>query len=159
MPAFHLDENGIFDVTAFLDELSTMGVGVARRLVPIDPMIVRGAIDRHLQASPVPEPVQRGHALFMQNCTACHVPLQATALGLQTAPDLTTVTQRLDDDGLRQTLVDGRVPRGMPAWQHLGSGVDDLTAFLRWLCAERDALCEQCGGVGEPQPLPWWEYR
>ena len=160
MPAFHFSEDQILDMAAFLDELSEMGVGVPRSTLPLDPAKVHAGIDQHMAEGGCDEAAQRGAQLFRASCASCHVPLQATALGLQTAPDLTTVHQRLDADGVRATIRDGRVTRGMPAWGALGdAAIDDLCAFVQWLNTERDGLCECIGGVGVAQPTPWWEYR
>ncbi|MFK7741433.1 MAG: c-type cytochrome [Planctomycetota bacterium] len=160
MPAFHFNEDEIFDMTAFLDELSDMGVGVPRRDKPLDPSEVRAALDRRLAEASPDEGVCRGAALFKQNCTACHIPLQATPLGLQTAPDLSTAHQRIGATAVQETIANGRVDRGMPAWKHLGEQqVEDLTAFLKWLQDDRDALSSACGAAGSEQSLPWWEYR
>ena len=101
MPAFHLDEDEILDLAAFLDELGEMGVGVPRSELPLDVPAVHAAIDARLAECNAPADVQRGLAAFRQNCMSCHVPLQSTPLGLQTAPDLTTACDRLDDAALR----------------------------------------------------------
>ena len=86
--------------------------------------------------------------------------MQSTPLGLQTAPDLTTVLTRLDAKAVRTTIVDGRPDRGMQSWQHLPpETIDDLVAFLSWLNEERPKLAKAVGGVGTAQPLPWWEYK
>ena len=96
----------------------------------------------------------------MQNCNVCHVPLQATPLGLHTAPDLTTVLTRIDAKAVRTTIVEGRADRGMQAWGQLPvETIDDLCAFLAWLNEDRATLAEMVGGVGVEQPIPWWEYK
>ncbi|MEO6594972.1 MAG: c-type cytochrome [Planctomycetota bacterium] len=159
MPAFYFDDEQIAAIEAYLYELNDAGIGVARRHAPVDPRKVRTGIEEQMAASPPPEPVQRGYKLFAQNCTVCHVPFQATPLGLQTAPDLTTVVTRLDDAALRTTLEHGRPDRGMPAWNLPAPAIDDLMALLHWLHTERTPLAARIGGVGETQPLPWWEYR
>lgn len=165
MPAFHLTEDERLDIAIFLDELSVMGQGVPRRHKPLDPNAVRAAVDQRLadlagSETPPSEAVQRGATAFKMNCAACHVPLQATALGLHTAPDLTTVLERIDAQAVHTTIAEGRPDRGMQAWAHLGDqAVDDLTEFVKWLNEERTVLAEKVGGVGEEQPLPWWEYK
>jgi len=160
MPAFGFDENQILDVDTFLLELSDMGIGVPRRYQPLDPFKVFSAIDVRVSAAESNEPVRRGAAAFKQNCMSCHIPLQATPLGLQTAPDLTTVFSRIDEAAVRTTIVDGRPDRGMQAWKHLPSeSIEDLVAFVKWLNQDRQTLLEAVGGVGSEQPLPWWEYK
>ena len=160
MPAFHFTEDQRYNIATFLDELSYMGIGVPRRDKPVDPLAVRTAIDTRLRESSPGESVGRGATAFFMNCAACHTPLQATPLGLQTAPDLTTVLKRIDAGAMRTTIVDGRPERGMQAWKHLpAETIEDLVAFVTWLNEDRAALVEQAGGVGTAQPLPWWEYK
>jgi len=165
MPAFHLQEEERDEIAFFLEVLSEMGVGVPRRDKPLDATAVRAAVDQRLAElasgdSPLAEAVTRGATAFRMNCSACHVPLQATPLGLQTAPDLTTVLTRIDPQAVHKTIADGRPDRGMQAWAHLGEqAVDDLTAFVVWLNEDRKALADKVGGVGAQQPLPWWEYK
>jgi len=160
MPAFHFTDAQVADVKAFLVELSAMGVGVPRIVVPLDVAEVRAALADRLAQPGVPDDVAHGGGLFQALCTACHVPLQATPLGLQTAPDLTTVLERLDEAQVRATIADGRPERGMQAWGHLGDdNVAALAAFVLWLNSERDALLDAVGGPPGAQPTPWWEYR
>lgn len=159
MPAFHLTAEEISAVEAFLRELDRTGVGVARRDAPLDPQAIHEAIATHLDARAAPEPVRRGWTTFEQVCRACHVPLQATPLGLNTAPDLTTVTERLDAAGIAQTIKHGRPERGMPAWPLEAATVDGLVALLQWLGDERAALAARLGDADRTQPLPWWEFK
>ncbi|MFY9346103.1 MAG: c-type cytochrome [Planctomycetota bacterium] len=160
MPAFHLDQDQISAIEAYLHELNKTGVGVARRSVPLLPDVVWAAIDAHAQAKVPPEPVRRGLAAFRANCTTCHVPLQSTPLGLQTAPDLSTVVARLDDAAIRRTIVEGRPAKGMLPWPALGDAtVGDLVAWLHWLHGERAAIRARVPGDDAEQGLPWWEYR
>jgi nitric oxide reductase subunit C len=160
MPAFHFTEDQQLDMDQFLLELSAMGIGVPRRNKPLDPAAVMAAVDQRVQTQAPGEAVVRGLAAFKQNCTSCHLPLQATPLGLQTAPDLTTVLSRIDEAAVRTTIVDGRPERGMQSWKDLPKEtIDDLVAFLKWLNEERAELAKSVGGVGAEQPLPWWEYK
>ena len=160
MPAFHFDEDQIYFVGCFLDELSDMGQGVPRSVLPLDLGEVMGAVDARLAEASPDAAVQRGALAFKTNCISCHVPLQATPLGLQTAPDLTTAMGRIGEDGVRDTIANGRTDRGMAAWGHLGeAAVSDLTAFVKWMNDDRSGISAQAGGAGEVQPIPWWEYR
>lgn len=165
MPAFHLSEDEQADIAFFLEELSEMGVGVPRRYKPLKTDDVRNAVDARLAElaasdSPPSEAVVRGASAFKMNCMSCHIPLQSTPLGLQTAPDLTTVLERIDEKAVHTTIADGRQDRGMQPWGHLGDeAVNDLTAFVKWLNEDRKALAEKVGGVGTEQALPWWEYK
>ncbi|MFN3244110.1 MAG: c-type cytochrome [Planctomycetota bacterium] len=160
MPAFHFDEDQVYQLATFLDELSVMGVGVPRAVQPVDLGVVLAAIDSRLAEASPGEAVARGAGAFKMNCISCHVPLQATPLGLQTAPDLSTALRRIDEAAVRDTITNGRPERGMQAWQHLGEQpIADLTAFVKWLNDDRDAIAAQAGGAGVAQPIPWWEYR
>jgi nitric oxide reductase subunit C len=158
MPAFHLQPDEITAVQTFLQELDRTGVGVARHDSPADPREVLAAVTAHMAGLPGDDPVRRGFQLFRQTCSGCHVPLQATALGPNTAPDLSTVMERLDEDAVRKTIAEGRIDRGMPAWR-LGPGIEDIVAMLRWLGAERTSLAHRIGGVVRSKGLPWWEFR
>jgi len=160
MPAFHFDEDQILDMAAFLDELSVMGVGVPRAFQPLDLGVVMTAIDARLAEAKPGDAVTRGATTFRTSCISCHVPLQSTPLGLQTAPDLSTALQRIDEAGVRDTITNGRPERGMQPWKHLGEAtVADLTAFVKWMNDDRDAIASKTGGAGEAQPIPWWEYK
>lgn len=159
MPAFHLSSEAIDAVEAYLHELNTTGIGVARRDVPHPASEVYAALEAHASAAPPDAAAARGMQLFRSICTACHVPLQATSLGLNTAPDLSTVVTRFDDAAVRATILQGRPMKGMPPWAHLGeAGAGDIVQFFHWLHQERDALRARLPG-GASQGLPWWEYK
>jgi nitric oxide reductase subunit C len=160
MPAFHFTEDERLDMDAFLFELSDMGIGVPRHHKPLDPLAVRSAVDQRLLDASLSDAVKQGAVVFRQNCAACHVPLQSTPLGLQTAPDLTTALNRLDVKGLREVVVEGRADRGMQSWKHLpAESIDNVVAFVKWLNDDRSSLAKAVGGVGAEQALPWWEYK
>ena len=160
MPAFHFDEDQIYYMGSFLDELSDMGQGVPRSVLPLDLGEVITAVDARIAASSPGEAVSRGAMAFKLNCISCHVPLQATPLGLQTAPDLTTAMGRIGEQGIHDTIQNGRADRGMAAWGHLGEqSVADLTAFVKWMNEDRAGISTAAGGAGEAQPIPWWEYK
>ena len=156
MPAFHMTDAEIAAIDAYLRAIDRTGVGVARANPPRDPRQVLAAVQaRAATASPT---VRRGLDRFQQTCSACHVPLTATALGPNTAPDLTTAVDRLDETGLREVLTNGRPMRGMPAWNLDDEARDELIALLRWWRTERDALVDAVGGE-QRQGLPWWVYQ
>ena len=118
------------------------------------------AVDARIQEAAPGDAVARGATTFKMNCISCHVPLQATPLGLQTAPDLTTAIERIGEGGVRDTIKNGRADRGMQAWGHLGeASIADLTAFVKWMNDDRAGISVQAGGAGEAQPIPWWEYK
>ena len=140
--------------------MNSTGIGVARQSPPLPPDQVFTAIDAHVQAKAPAESVRRGLATFRANCMTCHVPLQCTSLGFNTAPDLSTVTARLDDPAIRRTITEGRVQKGMLPWPGLGeAAVGDLVAWFHWLHDERAAIRARVPGDASNQGLPWWECR
>lgn len=76
--------------------------------------------------------VEKGKALFGENCVACH---QEDAIGLPgTAPSLANpeLLSIASDKFLESTIRDGREGTGMPPFDHLGrSGVKSIVAYLR----------------------------
>ncbi len=160
MPAYHLDGDQITALETFLHEMNATGVGVARANVPLPPDAVWAALDAHAQAKAPPAPVLAGLATFRAHCATCHVPLQSTPLGVNTAPDLSTVTTRLDDAAIAQVIATGRVPKGMPSWPALGDAkIQELIAWLHWLADERAPIRDRVPGDSAAQGLPWWEFR
>ena len=159
MPAFHLTPAEIDGIDAYLRELDKTGVGVARQKTPVHPRLVLDALEAHTADSETPAPVREGFATFKATCSACHIPFQATALGLNTAPDLSTVVDRLDDAAIHETIQNGRLARGMPAWNLPEAKVTELVALLHWLRTEHDVLTAKLPGVDRPQGLPWWEFK
>jgi mono/diheme cytochrome c family protein len=79
------------------------------------------------------EQQKRGEALFVQNCSLCHIPSnQKKKLGIQ-GPSLQGLfTEDSDEDFLRQFIQQG-VPEKMPGFRYdLDSKqIDDLIAFLK----------------------------
>jgi len=160
MPAFHFDSEQIDAIETFLGELSDTGIGVARSAPPLDARTVLTALDAEAAERRPPEAAARGLLTFKSQCTTCHVPLQATALGFNTAPDQSMLVDRLDDATIRSTIVQGRLQKGMPAWPMLNAAaVDDLVAFFHWLRDERDAIVARLPESAQPQGLPWWEFK
>jgi len=85
-----------------------------------------------------PEPVrdtaaiQKGEAVFNENCAACHQPDAIGSPGI--APSLTNpeLLAAASDEFLLGTIRDGRVDTGMPPFEHLGSEkIVAIVAFLR----------------------------
>ena len=83
-------------------------------------------------ASPSPELVAKGKALFEENCEVCH---QADAIGKPgVAPSLTNpeFLSIASDKFLLGTIRDGREGTGMPPFAHLGrKGIKAIVAYLR----------------------------
>jgi len=159
MPAFHLPPEDIDAIQQYLRELDRTGVGVARQGTVLDPPAVMKAILAHGDVHPGPAAAMAGLATFRMHCTTCHVPFQATPLGFMTAPDLTTVVDRLDDAAIRKTILEGLPGRGMQSWNLPAATVDELVAYFHWLRDERAAIAENLPGVDRPQGLPWWEFK
>jgi nitric oxide reductase subunit C len=159
MPAFHLAADEIDAIAAYLRELDRTGTGVARQGTALDPTAVMAAIVAWRDTHPGSAAAMAGLATFRSNCTTCHVPFQATALGFMTAPDLTTVVDRLDDAGIQKTILEGRPGRGMQSWNLAPAKVDELVAYFHWLRQERAAIAANLPGVDRPQGLPWWEFK
>ncbi|MGE0142248.1 MAG: c-type cytochrome [Planctomycetota bacterium] len=158
MPAFGLNAQQIDSIAAFLAELDKTGVGVAQKQSRVDPAKVYAAIEQRLPPAEVASAEHAGLATFRSLCAACHVPLQSTALGQLTAPDLTTAITRLGEDAVRQTIQAGRVERGMPAWNLPAQQLEEISALLRWLTKERAALAEAVPETTTDHGLPWWEF-
>lgn len=159
MPAFHLDSPAIDAIEAYLLELDQTGIGVARQSPPLDVRAVFAALDAQAKERPPSASASRGLATWKATCLTCHVPLQATALGFNTAPDLSTVVDRLDDAAIRTTITQGRAQKGMPPWPLAAPVVDDVVAYLHWLRGERDNIAARLPGSSARQGLPWWEFK
>ncbi|MCR9245901.1 MAG: cytochrome c [bacterium] len=156
MPAFGMNEDQIAAIEQFLIELDKTGVGVPRANLPPEPQRVFDACAEHAKAAPAA--VQQGFELFRTACSACHTPLCATPLGPNTAPDLSTVRERLSDEEILKTITEGRLDRGMPAWP-LGEPVKtQILPFLTWLGQERASISSVVGET-EQSGLPWWEFK
>lgn len=157
MPAFHMDAEQVAWIEAYLIELDKTGIGVPRQFVPPDPSAVYAAVRTHAESASAD--VQQGALMFQAYCSACHTPFCATPLGPHTAPDLSTVCDRLDDAAILETILKGRIDRGMPAQPHMETFAPQLIKMLHWLRAERDNIASQLGGLGEKADLPWWEFK
>ncbi len=159
MPAFHFNSNEIDAIEDYLFALDQTGIGVARQSPPRNAREVLAALETHAKERPPAEAVSRGLKTFTTSCTTCHVPLQATALGLHTAPDLSTLVLRLDDAAIHTTITQGRVQKGMPQWPLAAPAVQDVVAFFHWLHSEREAIVARLPASGGLQGLPWWEFK
>lgn len=158
MPAFHLDEDQIAAVQAFFIELNETGIGVPRAFERPAPSKVFEAIRTHAAATGAPPAVTTGLSMFEPVCGACHTPFCATPLGPHTAPDLSTVCDRLDDASILMTITAGRTDRGMPAHPHLEAFAPNFVTMMQWLQQQRSAITERLGDAKE-LGLPWWEFK
>jgi len=160
MPAFWMNEDQIAALEQFFIELNETGVGVPHAFKQPDPAVIFEAISAHATETNAPADVMTGLAMFKPICGHCHTPFSATPLGLHTAPDLSTVTDRLDDAGILETITKGRMERGMPPQPpNITALGPQFLALLHWLKKERAAIVARFGGSTDELSLPWWEYK
>lgn len=166
MPAYDFDEAQISDVRAFLEEIDRpdLGLGQLRLGDAAEGMGLQAAFEATVRAAAPLGEVTVGFDAFASGiCSTCHVPFRAS---LVNAPDLSTATERWDDEALHQVLVAGRPERGMPPPMPVFTEAqrDGLIAYFQWLNANRDDLMTQTqrlvsARVTDWRALPWWEYR
>ncbi len=105
MPAFHFSEGEIDALVAYFETLNKTGLGqagVPRMPLPaeINQAIYAIGAEQPMSASAV-----RGDELFNKGaCVACHRVLYSNDLGVASAPDLSTVTERLTDAEIHAVL-------------------------------------------------------
>lgn len=155
MPAFWMTSQEIDAIEAYLQEMDRTGIGVARSHPPLD----KERLWKALEAAAMPEEARQGMALFRRQCTVCHVPFQSTSLGLQTAPDLSTVMDRMSLEAIDETMRQGRPEKGMPPTHLDADKRRRVQAFFAWMHGERARLLPEVRGPQEAGGLPWWEYR
>jgi len=79
------------------------------------------------------EQQRRGEALFVQNCTLCHMPSnQKKKLGIQALPLTGVFGEDADTDALRQLIQQG-LPGKMPGFRYglETKDIDDVVAYLK----------------------------
>lgn len=157
MPAFWMKSGEIDAIEAYLGEMDKTGIGVARHEAPLDKAKLWSVIDSETQGMP-PE-ARKGLETFRVQCTVCHVPFQSTSLGLNTAPDLSTVVDRLSMEEIDGTMKSGREAKGMPPTHLDEVRRKQVQRFFGWMHDERDRLLEKIRGPEESRGLPWWSYR
>lgn len=155
MPAFWMTAEEIDAIEAYLAAMDRTGVGVARSHPPLD----QDKLWKILEGTTMPLEARRGMALFRRQCTVCHVPFQSTSLGLQTAPDLSTVIDRLTLEDIDETMRMGRPEKGMPPTHLDAHKRKRVQAFFAWMHGERGKLLPMIRGPVEASGLPWWTYR
>lgn len=158
MPAFGLSSEEVEAVEAYLQSIDRTGIGVARAVVPPPLEQTLAALQTEVAAVPADSPVARGHRIYTTVCATCHLPLRGNPLGAFLAPDPTRLATRLLPAELEAVVKDGRPARGMPPPPLTAEQRPDVIAFLTWLAETRPQLVAKCG-EGQPQGLPWWEYR
>ncbi len=158
MPAFHFSEGEIDALVAYFETLNKTGLGQAG--VPRMPLpaAIGTAIGTVAAEEPMPEAARLGDELFNSGaCIGCHRVLYSNDLGVASAPDLSTVTQRLGDDEIHTVLENGRgllmPPSGLDEQQR-----GQVIAWMHWLSEHRDAIELELGAPERPDSLPWFEF-
>jgi cytochrome c oxidase cbb3-type subunit III len=93
-----------------------------------------------------PDLVQKGAALFRQDCSFCH---GRNAGGGESGPDLTRsklVTDDVDGDKIGPVVRNGRPDKGMPRFDHSDEEIASLVAFIH--TRQNDALTKTGGRKG-----------
>jgi len=158
MPAFHLSEDEIDAIQAFLREIDATGVGQARAPQP-DPAAFDAAVRDLLVEEEAPAAAVAGAGRFLGGpCIACHAPLTPKRIGTYVAPDLSSSVNQLTDDEVLTVLESGRPAQGMPPSGLSADQRLEVRAFLRWMGDHRGELLARTL-EGESAGLPWWEFR
>lgn len=90
--------------------------------------------------------VQKGRALFRQDCSFCH---GRGATGGESGPDLTRsklVTEDVDGDKIGPVVRNGRPDKGMPRFDRSDEQIDSLVAFIH--TQQNNALTKKGGRKG-----------
>lgn len=169
MPSFHMTDDQIQDVRAYLEALDRpdLGRGQLRlgreetSLLPWDRFDAAVA-----EVSTVDDSeVRAGAALFRSRiCSSCHLPLERSPS--TNAPDVSLTFDQISEDELRSILVSGRPSRGMPPPfpAFTNDERDQVVEFLRWLRDNREFVASGMEITGDAleigwRDLPWWEFR
>jgi nitric oxide reductase subunit C len=164
MPAFHMPEEDIAAIAAYLSAMDKTGRGQARTADPtLDnptfPMEFSAAVRSELSAGD-DAAVRKGFGLVeLRACWSCHTPLATSLVG---APDLTKTAGRLERDAILDVLKNGRrsmAPTGFNADERKA-----VVAYLEWLAERRSVLrrhlqLPEIGWRSLWSDSPWWEYR
>ena len=170
MPALHLTDAEIADVSAFLSEIDRPDVGRGQlRLGSPTGGGLEGAFERAVAErlagadSQADERAPAGFRLMQSRpCAACHMPFRVSPVG---APDLSTVVERLSADSISKVLTSGRPEKGMPppTPAFTAEERDAVIAYFGFLNDARTALEERTDALeGERRldwrRLPWWNF-
>lgn len=165
MPAFDYDADQIRYMRAFLEEIDRpdVGRGQLRLGDPATAVTPQGAFDATVREKVSPVALGGFETFASGVCSACHFPFQTSVVG---APDLSTVSERLDDSVLHEVLTNGRPERGMPPPVPALSAAqqDQLIEYFRWLNDNRaDLMSDWELRQGDRRVdwsrLDWWEFR
>jgi nitric oxide reductase subunit C len=157
MPSFWLSRQEIDAIESYLAEMDKTGIGVARHEVQLDRDRIWSLLDS--KSASMSEEARRGLQLFRKQCNVCHLPFESTSLGLNTAPDLSSVQDRLSAEDIDLTMKDGRPAKGMPPTGLDADQRKQVRNFFGWMRREREGLLHEIHGPLEKRGLPWWDYR
>jgi nitric oxide reductase subunit C len=172
MPAFHLPDEDINAVWAYLQAMNETGVGQAR-----NPDLKREVMTASEDIQPTAMASTPSEALFMviaekgdenaalgfelfrqRSCLDCHVFFGRSSVG---APDLSISGMILSSEELDTVLLNGRLPK-MPT-PRLGNPTErqQVKAFIAFMAEHRT---ETVGRIVKQRgsylsTLPWWEYQ
>ena len=115
------------------------------------PPKARAEVGVKQDVAPVPKSypadvVQKGKALFRQDCSFCH---GRAATGGESGPDLTRsklVTEDVDGDKIGPVVRNGRPDKGMPRFDRSDEQIGSLVAFIH--TQQTDALTKKGGRKG-----------
>ncbi|MCH1571228.1 MAG: cytochrome c [Longimicrobiales bacterium] len=165
MPAYQYDAEQIRSMRSFLEEIDRpdVGRGQLRLGDPATSVTPQGAFDAVVREEVSPVALAGFEAFASGVCSACHFPFQTSVVG---APDLSMVSQRLDDAELHEVLTNGRPELGMPPPSPALSATqrDQLIEYFGWLNDHRADLMSdwelrQRERQVDWSRLDWWEFR
>ena len=165
MPAYAYAGQQIQYIRSFLEEIDRpdVGRGQLRLGDPSTSVTPQAAFDAVVRAEASGDELEGFRTFSSGICSACHFPFQSSIVG---APDLSTVTERLDTEDLIEVLKRGRPERGMPPPSPVLSDeqLDHLIKYFDWLYQNRSGLMaewddRQAGRSIEWRKLNWWEFR
>lgn len=108
-------------------------------------------VQAHAQAATSDPAVQRGTALFQQNCAACHGTHATGGIGPNLIHSGIVRYPEKYGDLVNQVIQSGRPDHGMPAFTTLTSqNISDIVAFLHARVAASDQSDTEAGGGDYP---------
>ncbi len=160
MPAFNLSEDEIDAIEAYLLEIDQTGTGQFQlAIVPPATELLDGVVETVASAQPLGPAAAAGfETMQSKKCITCHLPNPRSSVQ---APDLCGVIETPGEEGVRTTINEGRILRGMPSFSLTDDEQDNLIAFLEWLHAHTTDIHEGFAPVGDHDDsgIPWFEYE
>ncbi len=159
MPAFNLSDGEIDAVEAYLREIDQTGTGQFQLTIqPPATDLFGDVVEALATAQPLGPTAAAGfETIQSKKCITCHLPNPNSSVG---APDLCGVIGNLGEEGVRATITEGRLLRGMPSFSLDDVEQDNLIAFLEWL---QDNSADIRRGFPivenhESSGIPWFGY-